>query len=308
MDRNILIPLSGVIALAAMAACGSVTSSTGGDAGTDAGTDGAIQPDPADAAVDAQLSWSPFELVNVDFGGQTMTPSVSADGLTLYFTAYVGGSGSDVFDIYFATRESPSSGFAAAAPLPVVNVPNQQQRYLEISHDGLELYFSQGDIGPIMLSTRPTVSADWGTPMQVGVSGNFPSISGDKRSLYYITQTTGANGELKRITRAAPGQPWSIPTSVPLPGAIEIYSAIDISHDELSILRAPPLAIGAPTGDILIGRRQSRADPFEDFEVLATVDTANTAFMSARWNADDTEIWIGQAVSSMERPFVSRLR
>ena len=88
--------------------------------------------------------------------------------------------------------------------------------------------FSQGDLGPIMVSTRVNLGAPFSTPIAVrsGIAGNFPSISGDKLALYYIAQTTGINGELRKTTRTAVGQPWSAPAAVPLTGVVEIYSSI----------------------------------------------------------------------------------
>jgi hypothetical protein len=43
-------------------------------------------------------------------------------------------------------------------------------------------------------------------------------------------------------------------------------------------------------------------------EVLQQTVDGSVGFASARWSAHDTEIWISQSVSSIERPLVSRLR
>jgi hypothetical protein len=294
-----------VAALMLAVGCGSVSESDPDAAAgaPDAATQAIDAPDQSqpDAPVDAALAWSAFEPVGVDFSGAIYTPTVSADGLTLYFTSL-----NQIFDIYYAERASTDADFGAASILPIANAADEQKRYPELSHDGLELYFSNGDTGPIMVSSRATTSSPWGTPVPTGVSGNFPSISGDKLSLYYIEQLDGADGQFRRITRATVGQPWSNPTTVDLPGAIDIYSSIEISADELSVLRAA-VATGN-SNDILIGHRASRGDEFSGFEVLATVDPWNSAFRSLRWNADENELWLSRDDGGSLVPHVSRLQ
>lgn len=300
IDRS-LAGFTGVLTLAA-AACGSVTSKSA-DAGT--AIDGPGGPDAA-------LTWSPLMEVPVAYTDSIRTPVVSEDGLTIYFLAQVTANGTFDFDIYSASRATTSDGFGVATALLNVNVAGQQARYPDLSEDGLELYFSGNDLGPIMVATRSNVSSAFGAPTAVrtGVAGNFASISGNKLALYYIVPSSPSNGTasgvVMRTTRAAVGQPWSEPAMVTLDGEIEIYSSIDISSDELAILRAPTLAL--PGHNILIGRRASKTATFDSTEVLQTSIDSAVAFASARWSAHDTEIWVNQSVGGVERPLVSRLR
>jgi hypothetical protein len=161
-----------------------------------------------------------------------------------------------------------------------------------------------------MVATRSNTSSAFGAPTQVasGVAGNFPSISGDKLALYYIAQTAAGsiNGQIMRISRATVTDAWSAPSLVTVTGAVQIYSGIDISRDDLALLRAPTLS---PVGmNVLISRRSSKTALFEQAEVAQTANVSGVAFSSARWSARDTEIWIGQVVNQVERPFVSQLR
>jgi hypothetical protein len=189
-------------------------------------------------------------------------------------------------------------------------VTGEQARYPDVSEDGLELYYSKGDAGPIMVATRSNTSSAFSVPTAVapGVSGNFPSISGNKLSLYYIVGSGGGiNGAVMRVTRAAIGQAWSAPAAVTVNGAIQVYSSIDISSDELSLLRAPTLS--PISHNVLISRRADRNAAFDQAEVVAPMDDpSGVAFGSARWANHDTEIWVGQAVGTVEKPFVSQLR
>ena len=283
------------------AACGSVSGKTP-DAGP--GSDAA-------SGADASLSWSTFAPVAVDYNADTRTPVVSADGLTVYFMAQISSSGSFDFDIYSAGRVSTADSFGVATALLNVNVAGEQVRYPEVSDDGLELYYSSGDGGPLMAATRSSVSSAFSTPTAVrsGVAGNFASISGNKLSLYYLVHNAaGSNidATLMQTTRAAVGQPWSPPAAVTVSGALQVYSSIDISSDELSLLRAPTLA--PASHNLLISRRASKTAPFDQTEVLQTLDTSRSAFASARWSAHEAEIWVGQPSGMAEKPFVSRLR
>jgi len=147
------------------------------------------------------------------------------------------------------------------------------------------------------------------TAVRSDVAGNFASISGNKLALYYIVHNAaGGNvdGLVMQTTRAAVGQPWSAPTMVAVEGAIQVYSSIDISSDELSLLRAPTLA--PQSHNLLISRRTSKTAPFDQTEVLQALDTSTSAFASARWSAHDTEIWVGQPSGMSEKPYVSHLR
>jgi len=260
------------------------------------------------AGPDAARSWSAFAQVAVSYTDQVRVPVPSGDGLTLYFLAQL--SGTDLFDVYSASRASTGDGFGVATALLNVNVTGEQARYPEVSDDGLELYYSKGDTGSIMVATRSNTSSAFGVPAPVanGVAGNFPSVSADKLALYYIAQaaTGSINGQIMRITRATLGDAWSAPSPVTVNGAVQIYSGIDISRDELALVRAPTLS---PIGqNVLISRRASKTAPFDQTEIAQTTDVSGVAFSSARWSARDTEIWIGQAVNQIERPFVSQLR
>jgi hypothetical protein len=293
------------VAVAVIAACALSAAGCGKVAAQ--GSPDAAQP--ADApAPDAALTWSPFTQVAVNYAGSTRVPVPSGDGLTLYFLADV-SSMTDVFDLYSASRASTADGFGVATALLNVNVAGEDARYPDVSEDGLELYYSKGDGGPIMVATRSNTSSAFAAPAPVatGIAGNFPSISGNKLALYYIAVQQGKiDGTVMRTTRAAVGEAWSAPAPVTVTGAIQIYSAIDISSDELALLRAPTLS---PLGhNVLISRRASKTAAFDQTEVAQAIDLSGVAIAGARWSAHDTEIWIGNGVGQLEKPFVSRLR
>ena len=80
---------------------------------------------------------------NVNSTSGESGPSISANGLTLYFISDRSG-GAGGYDIWMTTRSSTDADWG-----PAVNIgqpPNSQYSYWEpsISSDGLSLYFSDG--------------------------------------------------------------------------------------------------------------------------------------------------------------------
>lgn len=158
-------------------------------------------------------------------------PSISADGLTLYFSSNRSG-GSGGYDLWFTTRATINDDWG-----PAVNLgqpPNSQYSYWEpsISSDGLTLYFSDGHSpefgnrmpgglggqGDIWMITRPTIYDDWSAPVNIGSAVNsqhaiHPSISSDGLSLYFQSHRPGALGhcDIMVTTRESTSDPFGDP-------------------------------------------------------------------------------------------------
>jgi RNA polymerase sigma factor (sigma-70 family) len=121
-------------------------------------------------------------------------PSVSADGLELYFTRSQGFEGGDA-DIWVATRQSVSEPFGNAAPLPST-INTGYASTPSISADGLTLFFSSNRPGgfgnwDIWATNRPNYDAPWGQPFNLGTVINGPlfehqpSLSSDGTTFYF---------------------------------------------------------------------------------------------------------------------------
>jgi hypothetical protein len=272
------------------------------DAGVDATIIDARPPPP-----DATLTWGPLEAVSIAFSGSVMVPNVGSDGRTLYFPNQ-GPPPGQRQTLYVATRDTANGGFGAPAPVPNVATASVEQRFPEVSHDGLELYFTDETSGMnIYTATRSSTSATFSVPRTVGAQGNYASISGDKKSLYFLAHVGGGVAALRRISRAAVGQPWSTPQAVTVPARLDLYGGVDISRDELSILVGPTYTGTGSANDIYKCTRSSRSENFQTCTVVASkVD--GTSYNSARWNGDETEIWVAQAINNVDKLFVSRLR
>jgi hypothetical protein len=131
-------------------------------------------------------------------------PSISANGLTLYFSDAIwqqprpGGVGGP--DIWMTTRKSKDAPWDPAVNLgPTINTPGTDVAP-SISIDGLTLYFasnrgrSKYNQPDLWMTTRKSTDAPWGLPINLGPMVNNPSagewgpnISRDGSTLYFVS-------------------------------------------------------------------------------------------------------------------------
>ena len=151
------------------------------------------------------------------------TPSISADGLTLFFSSKrPGGSGNS--DLWVATRETKEDDWGAPVNLGShVNSPSGENTPC-ISFDGLELYFtSDRDDYKIWVTKRATTKEPWDIPVSLGStihSGGesmHPSISADGLTLLFCSwRRSGGYGkaDIWVATRATKDSPWTEPKNL----------------------------------------------------------------------------------------------
>lgn len=129
-------------------------------------------------------------------------PSISTDGLSLYFSSTRSPNFGEA-DIWVTTRKTKEGPWGTPVNLgPTVN-SSASEDDLDISADGLSLYFSSSR-GPglggngIWVTTRKTKEDPWGTPVNLGPTVNSPydaynpDISTDGSTLYFITDRPGS--------------------------------------------------------------------------------------------------------------------
>ncbi len=183
-------------------------------------------------------------------------PSISADGLELYYQSTRAGGYGDS-DIYVTTRATTSDEWSQPVNLgPVINTSGRDAGP-EISSDGLSLYFNSTRPGgngnyDLYVTTRQSIGEPWGEPVNLGSVVNSwadeisPSISADGLSLYFsdgdalgtVARVDSSGGADIWVTRRqSVSEPWGVPVSVDadinmsfIPGAPEI------SADGLTLL------------------------------------------------------------------------
>ncbi len=135
-----------------------------------------------------------------DFG-----PSISADGLELFFTSGRPGGYGDS-DLWVTTRETTQDDWGEPLNLgPTVNSSSVEQSP-SISADGLTLFFDSGpDRGglgdfDLWVTIRATKSEPWGAPVNLGPAVNSsshdcaPTISADGSTLFFWSSRSPGYG------------------------------------------------------------------------------------------------------------------
>ncbi len=187
-----------------------------------------------------------------------MYPSISADGLSLYFASNRSG-GYGGYDLWVTTRTNLSAPWGPPVNLGSTVNSSSGDYQPSISPDGLSLFFASprpGGFGPddIYVTTRTTIHDTWGTPVNLGPPVNTsaddwsPSISADGSTMYFASTRPGGHGA---------GDIWQVPI---LPGpacgdAQHPYPAADLNKDcrvdfaDLAVLVAHWLECTAPECD-----------------------------------------------------------
>jgi len=154
-------------------------------------------------------------------------PSISADGLSLYFgSSRPGTSGNS--DIWVATRSALNAPWGK--PVNLGSPVNSGAIEIEpdISADGLELYFEAwgGRLGnvnnnaDVWVAKRATITDFWESPVNLVplVSTTYPdgepTISFDDLELYFVTGSFGGDSDLFVSTRATSSDDWGIPVQL----------------------------------------------------------------------------------------------
>ncbi len=140
----------------------------------------------------------------VNSSSNDATPSISADGLSLFFeSTRPGGYGS--FDILVTTRTTPDADWSAPVNLGATVNSSAKDGVPIISADGLSLFFQSDRPGgsggtDLWVTTRANVSDPWGTPVNLGQTVNSSasdapgSILADGSILFFSSKRPGGLG------------------------------------------------------------------------------------------------------------------
>jgi hypothetical protein len=235
-----------------------------------------------------------------------MAPSISADGLTLYFSDFdygkytPGGVGST--DTWMVTRETKDAPWSSPVNLgQTVNwgggdiCPN-------ISADGLSLYFASSarrgapsapGYYDLWLTTRATTDSEWGTPKELDPSVNSPlidfapSISRNSLVLFFCSDRIDGQGDYdiwmtSRLTKEHNWRPSVNLGPIVNSTALDTFPSISADGSTLYFCSARPGGFGGEYGDIY----QAPTIPDVDFNADGKVDSADMSIMIDYWHTD----------------------
>jgi serine/threonine protein kinase/Tol biopolymer transport system component len=208
----------------------------------------------------------------VNTGTGSYGPCISPDGLELYFHRE-----EPTGEIYVARRASADDDWGLPSNLgPTVNGASYDGGPC-LSGDGLSLYFfaidRPGGFGSrdLWVTTRTTVDADWGTPVNFGASVNtaadeiMPSVTADGLELYFTSGRPGGYGanDLWMMTRATVKDTWAIPVNLgPAINTPAQENWPGISPDGLLLVFSSTRPGGPGSWNLYAARRATRKDPW----------------------------------------------
>jgi beta-lactamase regulating signal transducer with metallopeptidase domain len=200
-------------------------------------------------------------------------PSISFDGLELYFTsARSGGPGAP--DIWVTTRATTDDDWGVPVNLgAIVNSPYRDVAP-NISANGLELYFYSDRPGgegnrDLYVTKRANISAPWGIPVNLGPTVNSsswdstPNISSDGLWLYFCSDRGGGygSGDIWVTTRPTVSDPWGIPSNLgPTVNSAYVDGGTSISANGLWLFFGSDRPGGEGYSDLYVTTRASVND------------------------------------------------
>jgi hypothetical protein len=208
------------------------------------------------------------------------SPSLSADGKTLYYAANDGNSEDD---IYTATRDDSGTHFRDTTYLASIN-SNFADGSPAISYDGLTLYFYStrlfgiGD-RDIWYAKRDSLQEDFGMANLLGsVNGmdedNLQWLSQDELTIVFSSKRSGAS-DLYTATRTTPTSPFSTPVPVPAINGPYREDRAALTKDGLTIYFVTERPGGPGDKDIWFATRDS---PDGDFKDAKNIEAINSTY------------------------------
>jgi hypothetical protein len=176
--------------------------------------------------------WSPpVNLTAVNSTYREAYPSISPDGLTLYFGDYFYGpdrpGGLGGHDLWMSTRTALGDPWGTPVNMGAPFNSANQDVSLTISHDGLTFIFASDRPGgsggyDLWMCTRPTLQDPWGPPVNMGPTVNsgshdyYGNLSPDGRVLFFESDRSGSYAGWM-TTRKSIDNPWKPPALLPAP-------------------------------------------------------------------------------------------
>jgi hypothetical protein len=224
--------------------------------------------------------WDSLELLGTPnyVGNGLYSPTLSSDGLTLWFGLIVSGGPEQ---LAYATRPNQFTSFGvgtlATAPLH----SNSWEGNPHLSADRLSLYFysarNNEDLG-LFRATRGSPGGTFDnvvelTTVNSTATEQLPWVTADERTLYFVSDRSGSR-DIWKATRAQTSDPFSAPTPVSELNTAGDEGKISLTPDGLVAIFAAERSGGQGGLDIYRAARRSTSVPFEPPTLLTDLSTA----------------------------------
>lgn len=233
---------------------------------------------------------APEPVVGLGIEGRLFSPSLTADGLTLYFAVWL----SDHEEIFSATRASKDSvEFDTAVRLSINSTAYSNGTPFVVA-DGRSLYFYStrtGSLGErdIMVVQRPNVNASWGTPKFVTelnsvYSEHLPRLTIDNLEIWFSSARGTGNMDwhddydIFRATRTDPDDPFTNIEPVESLNTLDNEGGISLTADKRTIFFTSSSMWDTSEYDVYTAQRD---DVTQEFDTSAPVTTVNSTSTEA---------------------------
>jgi len=228
---------------------------------------------------------------NVNSGGSQVEPSISSDGLELYFGCW------DDYILRVCTRPSKDALWSKPVKIgppvgsiqPAMEIGSDDAWRPDISSDGLSLYFSSTRAGgyggtDIWMARRATTADPWTAPVNLGPNVNtavddvFPNISADGLTLVFNRGFASIFAATRESIEDDWGPVVQLGIRVPSPGN---HHSPALSPDGTTLYFEAVAAWGGCGGNDFW---QVTFTPAVDFNADGAVDAMDVAIMTADWH------------------------
>ncbi len=230
-------------------------------------------------------------------------PSISADGLSLYFESSTRPGGFGSWDLWVTTRTTKADKWGIPVNLSGINGPTDEF-CPSISSDGLSLYFASNRAGgsgswDLWVTTRATLSDPWGPPVNLGSTVNsstldlWPNISADGLALFFGSGRPPGlvPDDIWVTTRATVSDPWGLPVNL---GPRVNLSATDDDCPSISADgRTLYFTSNRPGGYGGYDLWQVSVIPIVDFNGDGIVDLKDFSKLAQYWGHDESSVDVG---------------
>jgi Tol biopolymer transport system component len=243
---------------------------------------------------------------SVNSSADDWAPSISPNGLELFFTSNRPGGPGGYSDIWLTTRATLQDDWGEPEPLgPNINT-SDFEGHPSISSDGLELYFCAwttntrpgSGSSDIWVTSRPSLSDPWAEPVNLGAPVNSSAfegeqdISADGLCLVFSGDRPGGSGgwDLWITTRKTKEDPWGDPVNLgPEINSSGTDAMADISDDGSVLLFSSDRSAEQGVFDIW----QVPIIPLVDLNYDGIVDSADMCIIVDNWGTDNKLCDIG---------------
>lgn len=197
-------------------------------------------------------------------------PSLSPDGLTLYFQSNRYTSTASGYNVWMTTRSDTNSPWGTPVPLGTTVNTKYGENCPSISTDGLSLYFCSDRIGmgdyDLYVATRDNINEDFQNAACLSSNEWGPEISADDLFLYFCSDRPGGYGgyDLWMAGRETPNDPWNPAINLgPVVNTDNAELAPNISADGLSLYFCSDRPGGYGGFDLWMATRVSLDDEWD---------------------------------------------